>query len=475
MDSNPGTQQKPVSTFGAAIELAQSERKRICVDDGRYTGEVSVTAGIQIWGGMKVVQGESPPEQLTWTLGERGTRTTIATGPNEIPLRIGAGNGETSTIDRLRLEAADATVDGESSVAMVVESKAAVTLFRSDVVAGNGATAGGSSFALRVESDAAAAVYESKLRAGNGGMGAAGTGGGISPALAGFPGHPGDTACLKDISPGGAPAVTSCGDSDSISGSGGAGAPDIGGDGYDGRDAPSPNDMGHGEGGAGQVSDVGCTNGRDGASGTDGTNGLGAEGPGLFEPTRWVGSKGGDGGSGRPGQGGGGGGGARGGAVFCGGGPQGGASGGSGGSGGCGGLAGRGGGAGGSSIGIYVYKGNLTLTDTTITTGNGGHGGKGGIAQFGGFGGPGGAGGDSHDGSRRGCDGGRGGQGGNSGYGGGGLGGHSIGVVTVDVLHGGDDEAEIIHGMPGQGGDGGNVNATDAKGEDGIQGKFFSP
>jgi hypothetical protein len=474
-DINPGTQQAPVQTIARAIELAKQGPMRIYAEAGTFQEAVVLPTGVEIWGGMTVVG--PPPDRtgpLLWSFGGLDARTTISPGADHIPLEVDEGISGTATVANLLLQATTPTEAGADSLAMLVKPSAKVRVLRSDIVAAHGAAPGGSSLAMLVQWGAVADVADSALHAQSGAPGAEGESGAPAPAPAGFPGRPGAEACSKEIVPGGDPVQSACGPDISISGAGGTGNVDRGEGGYPGQIAPSSNEMGHGAGGEGQITAVGCTDGRDGARGIDGIHGQGASQLGSFGPTGWVGPKGGDGGHGTPGQGGGGGGGARGGRMVCGDGPQGGASGGSGGSGGCGGTAGKGGGAGGASIGLYVYKAKFSLTNVSITTGNGGTGGNGGRGQFGGVGGPGGPGGARVGGSAPGCSGGYGGAGGNGANGGGGLGGHVFGIVTIGDLQLSTTPVDFTLGMPGEGGDSGTPHSAEGKAGSGLQATFYN-
>ena len=435
-DANPGTRDKPVRTLERAISLARTGPLRVYACAEVFPEAVTVPSGVEVWGGLDCAR--------DWSYLGGKNRTVLAPGPDLIPLQVEKGEeGRISTLADLRIEAADASMPGGSSIAMLVLTGAAVELRRSELVAGDGAD------------------------------GEPGERGGEQPAKGGAPGNSGAAACSADSVLGAPPAITVCGGAQTLGGKGGDGNAARGGSGNDGQPEPVPNPDGLGLGGSGEVSGAQCLPGQVGENGTDGAHGLGGRGAGRITFQGWEGERGGDGGNGRYGQGGGGGGGSRGGSVACGLGPnkpKGGASGGSGGGGGCGGKGGRGGGFGGSSIGLVSFSGDVSLEATSIVTGNGGDGGTGGLAQLGGAPGVSGIGGSSVGGSHVGCDGGNGGSGGNGGYGGGGLGGASIGVAHLSGQLPGGHDVPIKTGMPGKGGPGGNEAVTGSAGEDGTKG-----
>ena len=433
-DANPGTRAQPVRTLGRALTLARSGPLRVYACAEVFPEAVTVPSGVEIWGGLDCAH--------DWIYLGGDQRTVLAPAPDLIPLQVEKGEqGGVSTFADLRVEAADASAPGGSSIAMLVLPGTAVEVRRSELIAGDGA------------------------------KGAPGARGGEVPAKGGAPGSSGGAACSADSVAGALSVTTVCGEVTTVGGKGGDGNVATGGSGNDGQPEPQPNPDGRGLGGAGEVSGVECWSGEDGASGTDGGHGLGGRGGGRITLDGWEGERGGDGGNGRHGQGGGGGGGSRGGSLFCGPGntPKGGASGGSGGGGGCGGKGGQGGGFGGASIGLVSFSGDVSLDATSVVTGRGGDGGAGGLAQFGGAQGAPGSGGVSVGGSHAGCSGGWGGQGGNGGYGGGGLGGPSLGVAHLLTQPVALHDSAIRTGMPGKGGPGGNQNLPELDGEDGIR------
>ena len=433
-DANPGTRERPVRTLVKAVALARSGALRVYACAEVFPEAVMVPSGVEVWGGLDCAD--------DWVYVGDNRRSVLAPAPDAIPLQVNASELQgISTLADLRLEAADASLPGGSSIAMLVQPDAAVELRRSELLAGNGAN------------------------------GELGQGGGDGPAAGGTSGWSGGPACSANVVPGGPAVVTSCDDGSTLGGQGGDGNVSGGGTGLDGQPEPDPNPLGFGLGGMGEAGSD-CLAGQNGSSGADGAHGLGGRGGGRITFDGWEGERGGDGRKGLRGQGGGGGGGSRGGSLYCGVAPdvpKGGASGGSGGGGGCGGRGGRGGGHGGASIGLISFSGDVNVFATSIVTGNGGDGGAGGIAQLGGAPGVPGDGGMGVNASHYGCSGGWGGQGGSGGYGGGGLGGASIGVAHLAGQPAAMHDAAVKTGMPGKGGPGGNPAVTGSAGADGVR------
>ncbi|HTN91394.1 MAG TPA: hypothetical protein VL242_47325 [Sorangium sp.] len=344
----------------------------------------------------------------------------------------------------------------------------------SEVITGRGGKPGGSSIPIYLRTGSEIEVIDSRIVAGDGADGEPGAPAESAAAADGAPGRPGADACTVDATAGTPAVTTECDDGSSVSGEGGLGLADRGSDGGYGEPLPDPNPTGAGAGGLGQQGSTACSDGQRGLDGPTGAQGQGARLPGVVVWGRTLG-KGQDGQFGRPGQGGGGGGGSRGGPVACGAGPAGGAFGGSGGSGGCGGKPGKGGFAGGASIGISTRGAKVAVRASTIETGRGGRGGAGGAGLPGGSGAPGGDGGRAVPDTLPGCRGGDGGNGGPGGGGGGGLGGHSVAIAylgTVEVTRD-QVEATFVLGTAGKGGPGGDPDATESAGDDGVAAEFL--
>ncbi|MCC6555125.1 MAG: hypothetical protein IT372_19325, partial [Polyangiaceae bacterium] len=268
-DANPGTKAKPVKTFERAIALARTGPMRLYACAESFTEPVMLPSGIEVWGGLDCAH--------DWSYVGDSRSTVIAPEPDTVPLHVKAGEG-TSIISDLQLEAADATIPGGSSIAMVALVGSVVDLRRSKLIAGNGA------------------------------KGAPGERGGEEPAKEGTLGNDGAAACTADSVPGAQPVTTVCGDLTTVGGKGGDGTATSGDKGNDGQPAPDPNPQGLGLGGVGETDAFSCLPGQMGSPGADGAHGLGAQWPGSISPEfGWLGKRGYDGGDGSRGQGGGGG------------------------------------------------------------------------------------------------------------------------------------------------------------------------
>ena len=242
-DENPGTSDLPVRTFARAISLAQSGPMRVYGCAELFSEAVNVPSGVDVWGGLDCAH--------DWSYIGADRPTVLAPAPDLVPLQVKAGRGISNLFD-LRLEAADASVPGGSSIAMLVLTGAAVELRRSELVAGDGA------------------------------KGAPGDRGGELPAKGGAPGNSGAAACSADSVLGAPPVITACGEVQTIGGKGGDGNATRGGSGNDGQPEPVPNPDGRGLGGAGEVIGAQCWSGEDGENGTDGAHAEGARGAGRI-------------------------------------------------------------------------------------------------------------------------------------------------------------------------------------------------
>jgi len=419
-----GTKEQPVATLAKALELADINAVPVYMCGETFPGVVEITGTALIFGGLDCA--------TDWKYGGDVARTQSTADFNEITLRV-ATNANVDMYN-VKVTAANATIEGGSSIAMLAAVKATVHLTRSDVEAGTG------------------------FKGIQGAPHATGAQGGAK-------GVNGGQACSAGnvVTPDALP--NECGEVDSVGGPGGVGMPMIGA----AAGAGEPFELNNG--GSGDVPTLQCGPGTEGGDGAVGTPGAGANGGlGFLDGTKgFIGLTGDTGAPGKVGQGGGGGGGARGGtgAGKC---PvaamAGGASGGSGGSGGCGGLGGKGGGAGGASIAIVSLGAEFTFANVTITAKAGGAGASGGPGQGGGVSGGGGTGGTLPAAAvmlKPGCSGGFGGLGGDGGKGGGGRGGHSIGIAytgTTPVTEG----AFIKIGTAAIGGTGEGPNGNGAAG-----------
>jgi hypothetical protein len=438
-DGGDGSQAKPLKTLTAAVEMATGKGKPVYACAEEHEGSVTLVNGIALYGGLDCKDG--------WTYVGATKKSVLVGDADEVTLTIAKSAGGAEVVD-FRIRAADATKEGGSSIAVLVDGVTA-ELLRCELHAGLGA---------------------------KGADGAPGDPNGMS-AAGGAPGNAGKDACSDlDGTPGpdatiagGAQVTNDCAGELSLGGRGGDGNVPNGGSGEKGQTG-AKGEPGIGEPLMGMWECAsGSGEGDNGSSGEVGMPGAGAAGPGTISASGYVGVSGGAGTSGKVGQGGGGGGGAKGG-MIC---PPGsmigsGASGGSGGAGGCGGLPGQGGGSGGASIALVSLNGSITLTDCTLSASKGGDGGAGGDAQGGGPGGLPGFGGQGVGLSNPACSGGQGGKGGSGGPGGGGLGGPSLGIAFQGDPPEKNEKTTVMPGAPGAGGPGGSADVAMNAGEAGV-------
>ena len=327
-----GTRDDPYGSVAVASEnLGGKSRIYVC-GATTFDGSVNLSAGVSVYGSLDCDD---------WTYEQANARPTILGTSNE-PAMIISGEGN-SQLWAIRIESAMPTVDGGSSIGLIVQATQ-VDLNDVDVVAHDGS------------------------------QGTTGDSADQTNDLVGGEGAQGNGALACNVgtdNPGGQQTTNDCGGEQSIGGEGGESKPAQGSDGSDG----SPLDVVTGLGGTGQgvgawSCAVGGTNGGgdNGDTGTGGTPGSAGTMKGQLTLAGYSGHSGGVGGAGGPGQGGGGGGGARG-LTDCdlgmaGNQPRSGASGGGGGAGGCGGVGATGGGAGGSSFAVVALNAALTLTGT---------------------------------------------------------------------------------------------------------------
>jgi hypothetical protein len=446
-DQAPGTQAAPVKTLQKAIDLAAAQGKRVYACGSQtFEQALAVPAGTEIYGGLDC------KKDWAWQAAKATQITALA---DKVPVRLLGGDETTRLVD-VSIQAADASVTGGSSIAVIAVA-AKVELERATVTAG----------------DAKA--------------GAQGAAAGAAPAAGGPDGNAGSNmSCTSSGGPlAGALPVVNPMCPDSKSGAGGASAKlnltipktmsDLGQPGS----AGAPAMQGGGAGGLGQKAppvlgggQLACTPGQDGMDGMAGDAGPGGTGPGTLGADGYQGVAGETGGVGGVGQGGGGGGGGLG--CTIGSDAFGDDSGGSGGAGGCGGASGAGGLPGGASIAFVSIDSDVRLVDCVLAAGAGGSGGSGGKAQPGGSGGLGGEGasGDPvmlapHVNNTYGCDGGQGGAGGIGGAAGGGTGGHSVAMAYIGAAPTQVGTVALTHAAAGIGGDG-SGGSKDNKGADGL-------
>jgi hypothetical protein len=410
-DGAAGTRDDPLRSIEEAASRAGGLAVLVCAEV--FSGPVALPAGVHVVGGLACAEPGWPVAA--------GARTRVEAPPDEVPVRIGRGEGQ-ATLDRLEIVAAAAEDEGGSSIALHARSDA---LLR-DCVVEAGAGADGEDGVEGAASDPAA------------------------------PGGAGDDACTLGAGPGeGGPSDCAPG------GDGGVGGVTDG--------PPSAGAPGSGpRGGAGGEAEPAtgrwsCASGDggDGEDGLPGVPGSGATSLGTFEGGAFVPANGGAGAPGSPGGGGGGAGATRG-ATGCVG-----ANGGGGGAGGCGGFGGRPGRGAGGSFAI-VAEARLTIEGGRLVVGEGGAGGAGapgGPGAEGAPGGPGGAG-DPAVGVTAACHGGDGGAGGVGGPSGGGRGGHAVAVLFTGPAPELDRDVAIVR--PEAGGPGGARAPGGEAGQPGV-------
>jgi len=260
-DANDGTKDAPFKSLAKAIGVAKGEPVYVCTNG--VSEALALTEDATLYGGLDCDQG--------WKYVGLDTKTPWTASADDVPLIV--ASGARAKLEDIAITAADATVLGGSSVAMLAQVGAQLTLARCDVSAGDGADG---------------AVGDTPAGA----------------VMSGVDGNPGKAACADMDQLGGASAVLSCDGTPVNSGIGGAGTMSDGGNGSDGK----PSDA-TGKGGIGQIDGNACTPGGDGAVGTAGDAGQGAPmSVGTLGPEGYAGVAGADGKPGLPGQGGGGGG-----------------------------------------------------------------------------------------------------------------------------------------------------------------------
>jgi hypothetical protein len=418
-DTFPGTKTQPMLTISAAIGKAVSVGKtQIYVSNGVYVGRVTLSNGIDLYGGYSAANGWARSSSYISTI-----RSTTLVGGRMTALE-GIGISSATTVDRFSIETTSTSSTGASNYAVYCSGCTGLTLKNNNVSAGNAGPG------------AAGGV------GGGGGDGSVGGGGGTGSCDG------------SGWGPGGTAGTSPCSRTGGAGGRGGT-------EGSNSGVAGSTGQIGTAGGPGGGGGDPGSTggNGSNGTSGGTGSAGSGASG-GSISGGFWVSSTGGNGGTGGHGNGGGGAGGGGGqGCTFCDNGA--GNGGGGGGGAGCGGNGGFGGVGAGGSFGIFLVSSTgITLIANTVQAGNGGTGGSGGSGGGGGTGANGGLGGTYCTGEvGAGGNGGKGGDGGSGGGGGGGAGGPSYGVYRSGTTVNLSGNA-INAGLGGNGGSGGFPNGS---------------
>ncbi len=413
-DANVGSQDQPLSTIQAAIELAdQSGGGNVHISSGVFSESVELRSNVNLFGGY---------DANTWRQCPDANPTTIVGGTTAM-----TGEGiDSAMVNGLTIISSEAG-SNESSVAVRLVDSANVEIFGNRIVAGDGGEG----------SSGANGAAGSDGEAGSNGANAA--------------------ACPPDRN-GGSGAASNVGGGGGTGGRGGAAG------GFDGSSGGGPHGGAGGQGGGlGTSGDEGGRGNLDNPADTgdlgEGGLGIGTLADGFYQP-----ADGDDGVAGENGSGGGGGGGGGGALVFaCGGGGGGGGEGGGGGDGGLGGLGG------GASLGIVLINStDIMIDDNVIETGDGGQGGDAGDGGLGGEGGDGGSGGSRFGGQGPGRDGGKGGNGGEGGAGGGGGGGPVVGIFEDAGSSSTRTGNRVLLGMPGDGG----LSPGGTNGELGEEGAF---
>jgi hypothetical protein len=401
-----GTMTDPFATITEALAKATAG-SNIYVCEGSYRDQITVSMGVNIYGGFKCPAG-------VWSYsGTMGSRGLVVGTTAAFTIQINAGSSAVD-IEDLGFKAPDApaTANGQSSIAVFVNASTNVAFRRVAMQSGLGAT---------------------------GALGASGNN--WTAASAPIGGN-------ATGSTGGTAPTCSCG---STGGAGGTGTDTGGSPGGNGGPTVSGGTGGDGAGGLyGTPIAASCNNGINGATAPGQGGGTGQDAGGALTSSGWSGGIGATGTAGGVAQGGGGGSGGLTAVSSAGGGSA-------GGCGGCGGGPGIGGGAGGSSFALMSVASTVELDGCTLKAGNGGTGGTGGNGQAGQ---PGGLAGTQ---SNPGCVGGTGGTGGQAGGGGGGAGGYSLAIaytMTEPTMKNGTTAMFGSGGGAGPAGTGGVPPAT---------------
>lgn len=263
--SGQGTAAAPWASIGHALaHLGSTARVYVC--NGTYNEQVSITASVSIFGGLSCTAG-------TWSY--VGSHASVTGPANQPALTIAAGSSAVDIEDMAftapNASGTDASGNGNSSIAALVNASTNVTFKRCALSAGNGASAAASPAGTSSNYSGATAPAGSANTAGSGGAG-------------------GTASCGYGSSKGGAGGTVGV-----SAGAGGSGSS---------TPAASLGTPGVYDGAGGAAKQVGD----DGASGAGQTGGSAATSFGSLSASGWTPSAGGPGQPGNPGQGGGGGG-----------------------------------------------------------------------------------------------------------------------------------------------------------------------
>lgn len=452
-DSNSGTWDQPLQTLTEAININSGEDIYVMKPtSGRIdttSGTLNLPAGISLYGGY-IANWERDEENLPTPLDGAATALQISSVDGNIVLSgldIQAANPATSDVPSFGLR-----VQGGSGNLTIENSQ-----IRAGSLPLTGVTNPASSYGVYAFSFGGLTVQQSSINGGRGGQGSDGNNGADgSDGLDGSPGDDGD--CDADAPGDGGAGGVNSGDNSLNGFNGGNGGFQ---DSYPGLDGDGPcggSGGGYGDpGGDGGDATCGGSHGGAGDDASGAGDSLGSFSNGLY--TISSGNDGNPGTDGTPGSGGGGGGPQD--CGFC---IEGcGNGGGGGGAAGQGGRAGEAGTGGGASIGLAAISlGNLTITNSEITSISGG---QAGLAGHGGLAGNGGSGaaGSTHCSSEigEGGDGSSGGNGGPGGDGSGGGGGPSLALTMDGVSSANITASTLTAGSGGDGGDSRNAPAGD--------------
>jgi hypothetical protein len=121
-DMGNGTKAKPYKTIGAAIAKASGRRVYACAE--LFTEAVTISSAVELYGGFDCSH--------NWTY-DGANRTSLTAAADAIPMIVASG----AAIHDFAIEAADATVAGGSSIA-VLDNGADLSLENVDLRAGAG-------------------------------------------------------------------------------------------------------------------------------------------------------------------------------------------------------------------------------------------------------------------------------------------------------------------------------------------------
>ena len=125
LEADRGTQAKPFKSISAALTKAGAARVYACAES--FTEAVTISAAVELYGGL---------DCKSWKYVGAAKKTTLTAKAGDVPLEL-AGD---ATIEDFAIAAADATVDGGSSIA-VIATQVTASFARCDLAAGAGKAA----------------------------------------------------------------------------------------------------------------------------------------------------------------------------------------------------------------------------------------------------------------------------------------------------------------------------------------------